>query len=111
MKRLSNNIFFILLFTFTGCEKNPMDEQKNYVPGEVLVWFEDSVTATIAQTLITDLELEFRLLRVYSYFKWGVVMVPIGREQYWVDEFPKHEIVRYAQLNHYLTQREWESRE
>ena len=37
-----------------------------------------------------------------GFFKWGILLVPIGQERAWVEELPKHDIVRNAQLNHYI---------
>jgi len=32
--------------------------------------------------------------------KWGILKVPEGEEQFWVDELKKYEIVQFASLNH-----------
>lgn len=34
-------------------------------------------------------------------FKWGSLIVPVGQEQFWVDQLKKIDIISSAQLNHY----------
>jgi hypothetical protein len=74
----------------------------DYREGNILVEFNDQATGETAHELINSIKgLEF-LSAVYPSLKVGVVNVPVGKEQYWIDIFAKESIIKYAELNHIM---------
>jgi len=37
-----------------------------------------------------------------NYFKWGILNVPVGQEQLWVDKLKEFDIIESVELNHYI---------
>ncbi len=54
---------------------------------DAIDWF-----ATVEQLMLKD---DF----TDKSFNWGVLIVPIGQEQYWIDQLNQYNIVKYAELN------------
>ncbi|MDQ1254060.1 MAG: hypothetical protein QG646_3280 [Euryarchaeota archaeon] len=78
-------------------------ESRGYSDGEagcryILVQFNSTATVATASQLIDSFEnLEITSLNVAP--KWGVVAVPAGAEQQWIDTFETNAIVKHAELN------------
>jgi len=64
----------------------------------ILVQFNSTATVATAKQLIDSFEdLEITSLNMAS--KWGVVTVPAGTEQQWINTLETNAIVKYAELN------------
>jgi len=64
----------------------------------ILIQFNSTATVATAKQLIDSFKnLEISSLNMAS--KWGVVTVPAGTEQKWIDTFETKAIVKYAELN------------
>jgi len=66
---------------------------------KILIMFNNRATEEEAKVFLEQFEgLEFAS---YDYApKWGIVKVPRGQEQEWIETFEKESIVTYAELNH-----------
>lgn len=51
--------------------------------------------------LTVQLKLKEELINI-SFFKWGVIGVPEGQEEYWADRLEQYDIIKNASLNHYF---------
>jgi len=73
---------------------NPQDSSSEYI----LVQFNIFATEQTAMQLINSFDnLEFSSIN--SAPKWGIVQVPIGEEQKWIEVFQNKEGVTYAELS------------
>lgn len=93
-------IVLISLITFAACEK-PLD----YVPGEILIAFETTVTNAEAETIVeTDLNLTIKEWVTDSPdTKIILVNVLEGEENAQIIAAETHNNIKYAELNHILT--------
>ena len=71
----------------------------SYVPGDVIVGFNDNVTIEEAGDLINSYNLTWEPGSYWDLLKWGVVKVVSGEELQWIATFENESIVKYAQLN------------
>lgn len=66
--------------------------------GKILVMFNNRATEEQAKSFIA----QFEGLKFMSFDyapKWGIVKVPLGEEQKWIETFNREQIVKYAELN------------
>jgi hypothetical protein len=102
-----DGVFIPGIIDENGCRGFPTcqidDDIGSYVPGDVIVGFNSDVTEEQAKKFFESYS--SKLIKWESHFtsnnapKWGVVKVPKGEEQNWIEIFDSEEIIRYAELN------------
>lgn len=100
-------VFLVVLFSLV-LTVNLVNAQ-DYVPGEILVGFDEDVTEDEAKELIESYGFSYE--SVFKgpnswespYLKAMLVFVPEGDEQEWIDAFSQEDIVEYAELNYIVT--------
>lgn len=93
-------IAIISMTAFIACEK-----QLDYVPGEILIAFEETVSEAEAETVITtDLNLTIqKWISNQPNSKIILVDVPKGEENTWIETAQANFKVKYAELNGIVT--------
>jgi len=98
-------IFIMLMFMLTFLN---IVESKEYIRGEILVFFRDDIDLTSADRLINETYnltwLNFFPEQNETGYKMGLVKVPAGEEQKWINLFETNSIVRYANF-HWLNEK------
>lgn len=91
---------FVSIIAFTACEK-----QLDYVEGEIIVAFEETITNTEAESVIeNDLNLVIqKWITDEPNTKIVLVDVPEGEEANWITTAEQNSSVKYAELNRIVT--------
>lgn len=101
-------LFFI--FVMFDCSKKDniiqdQSEAMEYVPGEIIVGFVDTVSQEQAENLFRDLNITSYEIDCFDFIKCAFVKVPVGEEHKWIIEFKKYPEIKYAKLNQILKPR------
>jgi hypothetical protein len=105
---ISHLKILFLLFTLIGCadqgtipvaptipDEPPTESSTTVVPGVIGVIFTEGTTLGQAEQLVKDLNLTFKFPPTGSPVS-GVLSVPIGSEDKWVEQFKTYAIVKSA---------------
>lgn len=94
-----------LAYYKNGLEKSdsfviPVKSDKGYIEGQIIVNLKDGIEGEKLQVLVKKYNLKTK--GVYSEIIGQIVLVPVGKESYYVDLFKKESEVNFAGLNHIL---------
>ncbi len=92
-------LFILLSISIASAE---CENGTDYVPGEIIVGFHDSVTFNQAQKLIGKNHLTIKDSSLWTSLKILMIKVPEGKEIKYVNYFEKKSIVRFAELNYII---------
>ncbi|MGE5680090.1 MAG: S8 family serine peptidase [Bacillota bacterium] len=91
-------IFVFAAFVYAGCSDDPARSEE-YVPGNVIVGWADTVKYEFAKSFIDQSKLEQLRWSFDSPLKYTLVKVPEGQEKAWVIYFKRFPFVKYAELD------------
>lgn len=100
MKKSKTILLFILVLFLlaNACNTTSSESELDYVPGEVLITFEEGVQETDIKQRIEVLELEWK--NYLENLGFALIGVPVGEEKLWVGKLKEEPMIRNAELNH-----------
>ena len=94
---------FLVSLSLVVAEDNNSNNNQIYAKGQIIVTFEDNITQEEANLLIESNNLSWKSgypkFNPESSFNWGVVNVPVGEEQKWINILKDELIVKSAEYD------------